>query len=420
MLDLKFIRENQAELKKAIEQKNESLNLDELLKCDEKLLELKKKEQDLKTQKNQVSKQIPSADPDKRGELIAEGKAIGAKIDEIKPKLQALSEELEGHMLQVPNIPSSESPLGKDESDNVEIKKWGELPSFSFAPKDHVEILQKNNWADFEKVGEVCGSRSYSLRNEMVLLEMAIHRFAMEKLIAKGFNLVSAPSLVREKALLGTGHFPKGRDQVYFLPEDNLYLSGTSEVQMNSFHSGDILDEDKLPILYAGYSSCFRREAGSYGRDVRGLIRVHQFMKVEQYVICKNDYEESHKMHQMLLATSEEIMQDLNLPYRIVECCTGDMGTGKYRMFDIEAWVPSEEKYRETHSASNLGEWQARRTNTRYRTKEGDVKHVHTLNNTAVATPRLLVPFIEVHQTEEGKIKIPEKLRAFMGGKELI
>jgi seryl-tRNA synthetase len=277
-----------------------------------------------------------------------------------------------------------------------------------------------NNWAEFESIAKVCGSRSYSLRNEMVLLEMATHRFALDKLMEKGFTLVSAPAMARESALIGTGHFPDGKDQVYYLPEDDLYLSGTAEVQLNSLHAGDILKEEQLPILYAGYSPCFRREAGSYGRDVRGLIRVHQFMKVEQFVICKNDPAETEKWHKALLETSLEIVKELELPYRVVECCTGDMGTGKVKMFDVECWVPSENKYRETHSCSALHSWQARRTNTRYRDSEGKVEFVHTLNNTAVATPRLLVSLLENHQQEDGSIRLPEVLRPYMGGKEVI
>jgi seryl-tRNA synthetase len=320
----------------------------------------------------------------------------------------------------VPQIPSPKAPIGRDDSDNVEVKKFGVMPKFDFTPLDHVQILENNNWADFERIAKVSGSRSYSLRNEMVLVEMAMHRMAMDKLIAKGFNLVSVPAFAREEALYGTGHFPQGRDQAYFIPEHNLYLAGTAEVQINSLHANEILKESELPLLYAGYSPCFRSEAGSYGRDVRGLIRVHQFMKVEQFVICKNDPEESAKWHQILLETSEEIVQDLELPYRIVECCTGDMGTGKVRMYDVEAWVPSELKYRETHSCSSLYDWQARRTQTRYRDSENKVQYVHTLNNTAIATPRILVPFLECHQQKDGTVKIPVKLQRYMDGKTFI
>jgi seryl-tRNA synthetase len=420
VLDIKFIRDNSDLVKKAVELKNLTLSIDELLKLDNDLLEKKRTQQALQEKRNAHSKKIPKASAEERPALIEEGRAIGKELDALKPDVDALEVKLKEMLYRVPNIPAADAPIGKSEEDNVEIEKGGELPNFSFKPRDHVEILELNNWAEFEKIGKVCGSRSYSLRNEMVLLEMATHRMALEKLKAKGFNLVSTPALAREHALIGTGHFPEGRDQVYFLPEDDLYLSGTAEVQLNSLHGGDILKEEDLPILYAGYSPCFRREAGSYGRDVRGLIRVHQFMKVEQYVICKNDPEESRKWHQALLETSLEIVKDLELPYRVVECCTGDMGTGKVKMFDVECWVPSEEKYRETHSCSALHDWQARRTNTRYRDKEGQVQHVHTLNNTAIATPRILVSLLENHQNEDGSINLPKALQPYMGGLEKI
>lgn len=416
MLDLKFIRENVEIVKKAVILKRESLDVDQLLAVDIELTEIKTQLQALQAKRNAHSKKIPTVSPAERPALIEEGRAIGKEVDELKPKQKELEEKLQTLMYQVPQIPSSAAPVGDSEKQNIEIKKWGMLPSFSFTPLDHVQILERNQWAEFEKIGEVCGSRSYSLKNEMVLLEQAIHQFAMRKLMKKGFTLFSTPSMVREQALFGTGHFPAGRDQVYFLPDDDLYLSGTAEVQLNSLHGNQILNESDLPLLYAGSSTCFRREAGSYGRDVRGLIRVHQFMKVEQYIICKNDPAESEKWHQTLLQTSEEIVQELGLPYRIVECCTGDMGSGKVRMYDVECWVPSEETYRETHSCSALHDWQARRTNTRYRDREGKVHHVYTLNNTAVATPRLLVPFLENHQRAGALVHIPEVLRDFLGG----
>ncbi|MCF8058871.1 MAG: serine--tRNA ligase [Bacteriovoracaceae bacterium] len=420
MLDIKFIRENSDIVKKAVELKNLKVSVDEILKIDQLLLEQKRKQQDLQEKRNSHSKKIPKATAEERPALIEEGRTIGKELDELKPLVSEMEEQLLQLLYRVPNIPAKDAPIGKDENDNVEVEKGGTLPTFSFTPRDHVEILDLNNWADFEKIGNVCGSRSYSLKNDMVLLEMAAHRFALEKLKAKGFNLISTPAMAREHALIGTGHFPEGRDQVYHLPEDDLYLSGTAEVQLNSLHAGEILKESELPILYAGYSPCFRREAGSYGRDVRGLIRVHQFMKVEQFVICKNDPEESQKWHKALLDTSLEIVKDLELPYRVVECCTGDMGTGKVKMFDVECWVPSEEKYRETHSCSALHDWQARRTNTRYRDGEGQVQFVHTLNNTAIATPRILVSILENHQNEDGSVTIPTALRPYMGGAERI
>jgi seryl-tRNA synthetase len=416
MLDIKFIRENSDIVKKACQLKNISLDIDLLLSFDRELVAHKTEEQNLLTQKNAITAKIPKASAEERPKLIAESKALDESAKNHKTNADEVEEKLKALLYLVPQIPSDKAPVGKDDSDNVEIKKFGTLPKFDFTPLDHVQLLEKHNWADFERIAKVSGSRSYSLKNEMVLVEMAMHRMAMEKLMAKGFNLVSVPSFAREEALFGTGHFPTGRDQAYFVPEHNLYLTGTAEVQINSLHAGEILKESELPILYAGYSPCFRSEAGSYGRDVRGLVRVHQFMKVEQFVICKNDPAESAMWHQRLLETSEEIVQDLELPYRIVECCTGDMGTGKVRMYDVEAWVPSEQKYRETHSCSSLHDWQARRTQTRYRDADNKVQFVHTLNNTAIATPRILVPFLENHQQKDGTIRIPEKLRPFLSG----
>ena len=418
MLDLKQIRNNPEALKKVIELKGGPLkreDVDELLKRDLELSQLKTQIQELQARRNAHSKKIPRATPEERPALIEEGRQIGSQIDQMKPKLDQAQSALNELLYLVPNAPSPDAPIGKSEEDNVEVRCVGEIPNFSFKIRDHVELLTLNNWAEFERIGEICGSRSYGLKNEMVLLEHSLHRMVMDKLLSKDFDLISMPALTRENALVGTGHFPEGREQVYYIPEDDLYLSGTSEVQLNSLHAGEILKESELPRLYAGYSSCFRREAGSYGRDVRGLIRVHQFMKVEQYILCKNDPEESAKWHQALLDISENIVRELELPYRIVECCTGDMGTGKVRMFDVECWVPSEQKYRETHSCSALHDWQARRTQTRYRDAEGKIHFCHTLNNTAVATPRILVPLLENHQREDGSVSLPKALVPYFG-----
>jgi seryl-tRNA synthetase len=420
MLDIKFIRENADIVKNACALKNISFDLDLLLSLDREVVGIKNEEQNLLTQKNQITAKIPKASAEERPKLIAESKSYDEKVKSFKTKIDELDLKIKELLYLVPQIPSPKAPIGKDDSDNVEVKRAGVIPTFDFKPLDHVQILEQHGWAEFERIARVSGSRSYSLKNEMVLVEMAMHKMAMDKLMQKGFTLVSVPALAREEALFGTGHFPTGRDQAYFLQEDDLYLTGTAEVQINSLHAGEILKESDLPILYAGYSPCFRREAGSYGRDVRGLIRVHQFMKVEQFVICKNDVGESEKWHQKLLETSEEIVTDLGLPYRIVECCTGDMGTGKVRMYDVEAWVPSENKYRETHSCSSLYDWQARRTQTRYRDSDNKVQFVHTLNNTAIATPRILVPFLENHQQADGSIKIPEKFRPYLGGIEFL
>ena len=420
MLDLKFIRENISLVKKSIAEKGEEVDIDFLMAMDENIRKLKGELQELLTQQNANSKKIPSASKKEKEELIKEGTVLRKKIHVLRPSLKNEEEKLKQLLYQVPAIPSPLAPRGESEEDNVEIKKWGKLPDFSFSPKDHVDILEQNNWAEFKRIAKVCGARSYGLYNSMVRLEMAIHRLALDVLEEKGFSLVSTPSLVREDALYGTGHFPRGREQVYELPEDNLFLSGTAEIQLNYLHSGEILSHQQLPILYAGRSSCFRREAGSYGRDVRGLIRVHEFVKVEQYIICQNREEESLKWHQHLLQTSEEIVQNLELPYRVVDCCTGDMGSGKVRMYDIECFVPSEKKYRETHSCSAFHDWQARRSHIRYRDKQGKVHFAHTLNNTAVATPRILVSFLECHQLSDGTVNIPPKLRPYLKGQSIL
>ncbi|HVK60138.1 MAG TPA: serine--tRNA ligase [Bdellovibrionales bacterium] len=418
MLDLKFIRENPDAVKKAVQLKRVSLDVDELLRADQELLALKRKNQALNEEKNANANKMKSAKtPDEREPIIARGRELNKEIEGIKPAVEAAEKRLQELMWLVPMIPSPDAPIGPDDSGNVEVRQWGKKPSFSFKPKDHVEIINMHGWADLERIAKVSGSRSYALKGDLVLLEQAIISYALNKLHAKGFTLITVPAMAREFAFLGTGNFPTGREQVYHLEADDIYLTGTAEVPINALHSGELLSDAELPIRYGGVSPCFRREAGSAGRDVRGLIRVHQFNKVEQYVLCKNDPAESDRMHKLLLETSEEILRELELHYRVVEVCTGDMGAGKFKMFDIESWVPSENLYRETHSCSNLHDWQARRTNLRYRDANGEVKYCHTLNNTAVATPRILVPFLEQLQQEDGSIRIPAALQLYVHGK---
>jgi seryl-tRNA synthetase len=415
MLDIKFIKENQEAVRQAIKLKNVHLDLDDLIKCDQTVSDLKRKIELQLTARKSNAKKTSQATVEEKESLILKGREIGHEIELLKSALIDIEKQFKDYLLLVPNIPSADAPIGTNENDNVEVKKWKDPKEFNFPPLNHVDLLQKNNWAELQRITNVCGSRTYALKNEMVLLEMALIQFALEKAQSNHFQLLTLPSLVRESALYGTGHFPEGRDQAYFLPADNLYLAGTAEAPINSLHSGEILNEKDLPLLYAGFSPCFRREAGSAGRDVKGLIRVHQFYKVELFVICKNDHEESLHWLQKLLSISEDILQSLELPYRVIECCTGDMGVGKFKMFDIESWVPSESKYRETHSCSSLLDWQARRSNVRYRTANGNVEFCHTLNNTAIATPRILVPFLENHQQENGEIYIPLALREFVG-----
>ncbi len=421
MLDIKFIRDNVQLVKKTIEHKNIDLDLDLMLSLDKEIFTLNQKLQDLREEKNAITSSIPSLANEEKQNAIAKSKEISDKIKVYEGELATKQPDFNEMMWKVPNIYADDVPVGKDDSENVVLRKEGTIPQFDFEPRDHYDILEMNDWADFKRVAKVCGSRSYTLKGAASRLEIALHMFMMDKLTAKGFTMITVPSIVKEEALYGTGHFPTGRDDVYYLPKENVYLSGTAEIVLTSLHSDEIIEEDKLPILYAGYSPCFRSEAGAAGKDVRGLIRVHQFMKVEQYVICKADLVENNKWYNILLETAEEVLKDLELPYQVLACCTGDMGAGKYKMYDLEAWTPSQNKYRETHSCSSLLDWQARRANLRYRENgTNKVKYCYTLNNTGIATPRILAPFLEIHQTKDGKVRIPEKLRPYMNGKEFL
>ena len=415
MLDIRLIREQPELVRAAIRDKHVALDLDELLRADADARRLQSELEGLQRQRNENARNVKAAAGDDRPALIQRGRDIGASIDRVAPDLERARARLRELMLLVPQIPAADAPRGETADDNVEVARWGEIAEPTFALRDHVELLRLHGWAELDRIGRIAGSRSYALRGTGALLELSILRFAADKLVAKGFTLMAVPSFASEEAFVGTGHFPGGRDEVYRV--DDRYLAGTSEITLNALHSGEILAEADLPIRYAGISTCFRREAGSAGRDVRGLVRVHQFQKVEQYVICKNDPEESARWHATLLATSEEILRDLAIPYRIVACCTGDMGLGKVRMNDVESWVPSEKTYRETHSCSTLHDWQARRSDLRYRDANGDVQMCHTLNNTAAATPRLLVPLLENHQRPDGSIAIPAALQPYLGGR---
>lgn len=417
MLDIKFIRENPEVVKNAVKVKNIGLDIDKLLEMDKKIVSLKQQEQELRADINSISDKIQAASNDERTVMVEKSRDNKTKLKDISEELRSKTEELSNLMYLTPTIPSPDAPIGKSDSDNVVVKQVGEKRKFDFEPRNQIELLEMNDWADFKNISNVCGSRSVAIKGELLVYEMALWQYMMSKLMVKGFTPMSVPIHVREEALFAMGQFPAHKEETYELPKDELFLAGTSEVVLNGLHLGEILDEDQLPIMYGGFSPCFRREAGSAGKDVKGLIRVHQFFKVEQYVICKNDIEESTKMHQWMLANSEELLQDLELPYQIVDCCTGDMGTGKYRMYDIETWCPSENKYRETHSCSTLLEWQARRGNIRYREKKtGEVKFAHTLNNTGIATPRIFVMLLENHQNADGSVNIPKAVQPYMSG----
>ena len=420
MLDKRFIREHPDEVEAAVRVKGINLDVDELLDLDRESRRLQTELDHAQAFRKSSSKEYARADEGRRAELKIEHEKLEAQLKSLREQLAETSEALNGLLLLTPTIPWPGAPVGPDESANVVIRSLGEPPGFGFPPLDHVDLLEQRGWADFARARKVSGERAYALTGDMVLFERAVHSYALDLLRGKDFTLVSVPSLVREEALIGTGMFPAHREETYSIPADDLFLAGTAEVALVGLHSGEILDAKALPIRYAGISPCFRREAGSAGRDVRGLLRVHQFEKVEQFVICAADDAESDRWHAELLDTAERLVQGLGLAYQVLEIATGDMGAGKYRMNDIETWFPSLNHFRETHSCSSLHDWQARRANLRYRDTDGTIRFAYTLNNTAIATPRLLAALIENQQTATGEIRVPEVLRPYLGGRELL
>jgi seryl-tRNA synthetase len=419
MLALDFVKANRDTVERAIRDKNVALDLDLLLNLDAEVRGLKTEIDRLRAERNAVSAKFKDANPQEKAELGRQAKEAGARASTLEGDLAEKEAAVKALMLKLPGIPHEGAPVGPDESFNTVIRTQGEPPKFDFEPLDHVALIEKNDWADLSRVVQVSGSRTYCLKGRLALLEMKLMAWAMEKIASAGFSPITVPSLARTQAFFNQGQFPGHEEETYQLPNDDLWLSGTAEVVLTSLHSGEILEGDKLPILYAGYSPCFRREAGSAGKDVRGLLRVHQFVKVEQYVICEADDAQSAEWHARLLGLAEDLLQALEIPYQVIETSTGDMGLGKFRMNDIESWVPSLCKYRETHSCSTLHDWQARRANLRYRGPDGKVRFAHTLNNTALASPRILVPLLENHQTADGSVKLPPALRDLMGSEFL-
>jgi seryl-tRNA synthetase len=420
MLDKRFIREHPDEVRAAVRVKGINLDVDELLKLDAAGRTLQHELDQAQALRKSSAREFARADEARRAELRAEHDQLDTHLKALREQLAETNEKLTGLLLMAPAIPWPGAPVGPDESANVVIRRVGTPPEFSFRPLDHVELLERRGWADFSRARKVAGERAYSLISDLVLLERAVHSYAIDLLRGKDFTVISVPSLVREQALIGTGMFPAHREETYSMPADDLYLAGTAEVALVGFHSDEILDLAQLPIRYAGISPCFRREAGSAGRDVRGLLRVHQFEKVEQFVICAADVAESDRWHAELLGTAEQLLTGLGLAYEVMEVSTGDMGAGKYRMNDINTWMPSLGAYRETHSCSSLLDWQARRANLRYRDADGTVRFAYTLNNTAVATPRILAALVENFQTEQAQVTVPAVLRPYLGGRELL
>jgi seryl-tRNA synthetase len=419
MLALDFVKANRETVERAIRDKNVSLDLGELLTLDAEVRGLKTEIDRLRAERNAVSAKFKDATPEEKAELGRQAKEAGARASQLEGELADKDAALKALMLKLPGVPYEGAPIGPDESFNTVIRTVGEPPKLGFEPLDHVALIEKNDWADLSRVVQVSGSRTYCLKGRLALLETKLMSWALEKIAGAGFTPITVPAIAREQAFLNQGQFPGHEEETYELPNDDLWLAGTAEVVLTSLHSGEIIEADKLPILYAGYSPCFRREAGSAGKDVRGLLRVHQFVKVEQYVICEADETQSAEWHARLLGLAEDLLQALEIPYQVIETSTGDMGLGKFRMNDIESWVPSLGKYRETHSCSTLHDWQARRANIRYRGADGKVRFAHTLNNTALASPRILVPLLENHQTEDGRVRLPKALQDLMGGEYL-
>jgi len=415
MLALDFVKTNRETVERAIRDKGVDVDLDALLALDGEVRAGKTEIDRIRAERNAVSAKFKDASPQEKAELGRQAKEAGARASVLEGELGDKEAELKALMLKLPGIPYEGAPVGPDESFNVVIRNEGEPPKFDFEPLDHVALIEKNDWAELSRVTQVAGSRTYCLKGALALLETKLMGWALEKIAGAGFTPITVPAIAREQAFLNQGQFPGHKEETYELPNDDLWLAGTAEVVLTSLHSGEIVEADKLPILYAGYSPCFRREAGSAGKDVRGLLRVHQFVKVEQYVVCEADDAQSAEWHAKLLDLAESLLRDLEIPYQVIETSTGDMGLGKYRMNDIESWVPSLGKYRETHSCSTLHDWQARRANIRYRGNDGKVRFAHTLNNTALASPRILVPLLENHQTPDGRVRLPKAMQQLMG-----
>lgn len=417
MIDLKLLIEQPEKTKKAILKKRYKGDLDKVIKMDEDRRAMMHEMETLKAEQNKVTKEIPAASD--KAPLLAKSKEIKERLKELEPKLEALKAEFETEVLMIPNPTFDEVPAGGDDNDNEVLRTEGKKREFDFEPVDHLTLGKKLNLIDVDVAGQMSGSRSYYLKNEAVLLEFALIQLVMGKLVAKGFSPIIPPVLVKEQAMINTGFFPADKNEIYHVnpAEDDLYLVGTSEVPLCMLHSGQILEAEKLPLRYCGFSSCFRREAGSYGKDTHGILRVHQFDKIEMFSFCHPD--KSRDEHKLILSIEEEIMKDLGFHYQVVNICGGDLGNPAAQKFDIEVWIPTQQKFRELTSCSNCTDYQARRANIRYK-ESGENKMMHTLNGTAIAMTRVLVAIFENYQQKDGTIEIPEVLRAYLGGKQYI
>jgi seryl-tRNA synthetase len=436
MIDLKDLRENPDRYRRAAKLKRIEVDIDKLLELDGKRRQLDSQRQQLTAEKNAIGKRIgqlagkiKKASPAEQAALAEEMKRLQARPTELKAQEQTLDvavaeldPQINELLLRCAQPPDDEVPVGKDDTENVEIKRWGTVRQFDFKPKDHIALGAELGIIDADRGVKLAGSRSYFLLADGTLLHQAVLRLAQDMMIERGFTPMTVPVLVREPAMVGTGYFPLGREQSYVMSNEEppKFLVGTAEVSLTAYHMDETLEGKTLPRKYVAMSPCFRREAGTYGKDTAGLYRIHQFDKVEQVIVCRNDIEESKRWHQHILENAEAVLQKLELPYRVVAVCTGDLGQGQVAKFDIETWMPSRNAYGETHSASRFYDFQARRLNLRYRDEEGKAKICHTLNNTVIASPRVLIPILELYQNADGSVTVPAALRPYMQGRERV
>lgn len=420
MLDIKFIRENKDIVQAGAKKKHVDIDIEKLLAVDDARLETLKAVEDLRAEVNKVSLNISrDLDSSAKMQLIEEMRVVKEDIKSHEDKLKNIMDEWQGLMLQVPNVPDMTVPEGASDADNQEIKVWGEKTVFDFEPKDHVEIMTALKMVDFERGTKVHGFRGYFLTGDGARLCFAIWNYAMDFFSNRGFTPIIPPTIVRKANLYGTGHLP-GDVEDYYMTQDGDALAGTAEVPVTGMHAGEILDKSILPLKYLGFSPCYRREAGAHGKDVRGLIRVHEFYKMEQVILCEADHQTSVQFHEELNKNTEEFIESLGIPYHTVINCGGDLGLGAVKKYDIELWVPKENTYREISSASYFHDFQTRRFGIRYKDADGKMQFAHSLNSTAIPTPRILVSLVENYQQADGSIKIPEALQKYMGGKEFI
>jgi seryl-tRNA synthetase len=421
MIDIKEIREKLEKFKAVCKNKGFDVDIDLLLEVDNGRRNFKKMLQENSTIINKIGKKIPKLPESEKQSALAKLSSLKKENTELKREIKSFQAKFDELMLRVAQVADDDVPLGKDDTENVEIRTEGKIRQFDFEPKDHVQLGTALDIIDIERGVKLAGTRNYFLKGDGALLHSAVLQFAMDYMVGKGYVPLSVPLLMRDEVMRGTGFFPGFEEQTYRMEKDQLNLAGTAEVPLTAYHMGEILKAEELPLKYVALSSCFRREAGAAGKDTYGLYRIHQFDKVEQVVICENSVEQSNKFHDEILANAEQVMQELELPYRVANVCTGDLGRGQAKKFDIEAWMPSRNNYCETHSASKFYEFQARRMNLRYKdTKTKKNVFCHTLNNTVIASPRILIPILELYQSADGSVTIPKALRPYMGGREKI